>query len=421
MLHHSLLKCVMCGAQFKDDGLINEHGCPSLLRAQYERGRFRPGPESEGLFRFSQWMPIGRVLSGSTASVSYHSEGLAHELGLNNLVITFSGYWEEKSARMDTCTFKECEAYAVLARFPSDSGKTLVVASAGNTARAFIKVASENGIPLVVVIPKENLASLWVHKKADYVRVVATGDGSDYSDAIALAGNLCKYPGFVSEGGAKNVARRDGMGTVMLSAALLIGDAPDFYFQAVGSGTGAIAAWEANARLLESGFTRKIASLQLSQNAPFLPMYDAWKAGSRCLPQMDERVAKEQISEISGKVLSNRTPPYAICGGVYDALEATSGDMWAVTNAEIAAAQALFLKLEGRDICAEAGVAVASVIQAATAGRIKGRDVVMLNITGGGFDAAKARSSQVEPDAIVPLEDLSDRSEIEELAHQLIG
>jgi cysteate synthase len=293
------------------------------------------------------------------------------------------------------------------------------VASAGNTARALIKVASENGIPLIVVIPKENHASLWVRKKADCVRVVATGDGSDYSDAIALAGKLCELPGFVSEGGAKNVARRDGMGTVMLSAALLIGDAPDFYFQAVGSGTGAIAAWEANTRLFESGFASKMASLQLSQNAPFLPMYEAWKAGSRRFPQMDERVAKEQISEISAKVLSNRTPPYSICGGVYDALKATSGDMWAVTNKEIAAAQALFLNWEGRDICPEAGAAVASVIQAAAAGRIKGSDVVMLNITGGGFDAAKAGSCQVEPDAIVPLEDLSDRRKIEELARRL--
>jgi len=32
-----------------------------------------------------------------------------------------------------------------------------------------------------------------------------------------------------------------------------IGRIPDFYFQAIGSGTGAIAAWEANLRFLADG------------------------------------------------------------------------------------------------------------------------------------------------------------------------
>jgi len=50
-----------------------------------------------------------------------------------------------------------------------------------------------------------------------------------------------------------NVARRDGMGTVMLEAAVTIGRAPDHYFQAVGSGTGGIAAWEASLRLKQDG------------------------------------------------------------------------------------------------------------------------------------------------------------------------
>lgn len=63
------------------------------------------------------------------------------------------------------------------------------------------------------------------------------GTGNDYTDAINLAGRIAKLPGMVSEGGARNVARRDGMGTMMLDAAVTIGKMPDHYFQAVGSGT----------------------------------------------------------------------------------------------------------------------------------------------------------------------------------------
>ena len=72
------------------------------------------------------------------------------------------------------------------------------------------------------------------------------------------------------------------MGTTVLSAATTIGEIPDYYFQAVGSGTGAIAAWEANMRLNEDGrFGNKTMKLVVSQNAPFVPMFDAWRGDSR--------------------------------------------------------------------------------------------------------------------------------------------
>jgi cysteate synthase len=62
----------------------------------------------------------------------------------------------------------------------------------------------------------------------------------DYYDAINVA-HITGKPDFVPEGGAKNVARRDGAGTVMLDATLTMKHLPDHYFQAVGSGTGGIA------------------------------------------------------------------------------------------------------------------------------------------------------------------------------------
>lgn len=95
--------------------------------------------------------------------------------------------------------------------------------------------------------------------------------------------------------GPKNVARRDGMGTTVLSAVEKIGRIPDYYFQAVGSGTGAIAAWEANKRFVADGrFGSHLMKLMVSQNAPFSLMYDAWKAGSRALLPLDENVARNK-------------------------------------------------------------------------------------------------------------------------------
>ena len=338
------------------------------------------------------------MLEGSCAPVTYKSEGLANKLGLSNLYITFSGWWPEKGATMQTCSFKETEAYSVCARLPKDNDKILVVASAGNTARAFAKVCSENNIPIVIAIPYDNLNALWFKEPLnDCVKIICSPANTDYFDAIALAAKLNSSSKFIEEGGAKNVARRDGMGTTILSAAEHIGRIPDNYFQAIGSGTGTIAAYEANLRLIEDGrFGNHLMKLIPSQNLPFVPMYDAWKADSRALLIADEDKAREDALKITAKVLSNRKPPYGIVGGLYDCLKATNGDIEVVTNEELDNACKLFEEIEGSDIHPAAGVAVCSLIKAVESGKVSKDEVIMLNITGGGEKRFKNEHKCIE-------------------------
>ena len=195
----------------------------------------------------------------------------------------------------------------------------------------------------------------------------------------------------MAEGGAKNIARRDGMACTVLSAVTTIGRIPDYYFQAVGSGTGAIAAWEANQRLIEDGrFGTNLMHLMVSQNAPFVPMYDAWQADSRKMLPYDADKARRDAEIIDAKVLSNRQPPYSIAGGLYDALKATDGAIFVATNAMARKARKLFKELEGVDIYSAAGVATASLINAVNAGKIDRKATVMLNITGGGEELFQA-------------------------------
>ena len=193
--------------------------------------------------------------------------------------------------------------------------------------------------------------------------------------------------GFFPEGGAANVARRDGMGLTVLDAAVTLGRIPDHYFQAVGSGTGGISAWEANLRLLEDGrFGTNRMRLHLAQNAPFNPMVDAWQTGNRSLPVLDEATAKAQINQVDAIVLTNRQPAYGLTGGMYEALVATQGQMYAVPNSEVAKARSLFLELEAIDIGAAAGVATAALIRAVEQGKVGKQDCILLNITNGGFE-----------------------------------
>ena len=381
---------------------------PALLRTVYEKRQIEVGVEGLGLYRYADWLPIRRTLEGSSAPVTYRSTGLANELGLDNLFIVFSGYWPERGAGMRSGTFKECEAFSVCARIPAGHDEILVVASAGNTARAFARVCSANGISLAVVVPERNLPSIWCDGACDpCVRLIAAGGDSDYFDAIQLSSIVAKLDGFMPEGGAKNVARRDGMGTTVLSAVTTIGSIPDYYFQAVGSGTGAVAAWEANLRLIQDGrFGTNTMKLMVSQNAPFLLIHESWKAGSRRLVPLDADLARAQAGEMYATVLSNRHPPYGIIGGLYDALVATGGDTIAVDNGEAYEAEELFARTEGIDTTPAASVAVASLVKTVRRGTIDRRASILLNVTGGGVAGIRRDFglSLIEPAAVIPRE-----------------
>lgn len=388
------LQSLASGRIFDDAGWMlddPESELPCLIRAIYHKKQIDLKPE-HGFYQFADWLPVTSFLQGSSPPITYKSEGLARHLGLKNLYITFSGYWPERGANMRTCSFKETEAYAVGGRLLADSEKVLVVASAGNTARAFARVCSDNNIPLLLTVPEDNIDVLWFDEPIrDCVKLVASRKGSDYFDAIHLSGLAGTIDGFVLEGGAKNVARRDGMGTTVLSAANFIGQIPDYYFQAVGSGTGAIAAWEANLRLLEDGrFGKAKMKLMVSQNEPFIPLCHAWNKRSRNLDIFDDQLARDQVSEIDAKVLSNRRPPYGIIGGLYDALHDTDGEVLTVSNQKGREAALLFLQLEGNDLHPAAAIATASLMAAVSDGKVEKDAIVMLNITGGGEEKFKA-------------------------------
>jgi len=379
------IQCTACGRLYPDTG-SNE--CPgrhaALQRTVYSAQRLHCA-DLPGMMRFFDWLPVHSRPPVTAGPVTYRSVALARELGFSNLYITFNGFWPEKGAVTRTCSFKELEAVPTLQRASEKKSGILVVASAGNTGRAFAQVAAEMNTPVVVVIPKRSLPRIWTTIQTDKVLLI-TVEG-DYSDAIHRSAAIAHLPHLTAEGGAKNCARRDGMGTVMLDAATTIGRIPDYYVQAVGSGTGAIAAWEAARRLIRDGrYGSHLPRMILSQNLPFVPMAHAWKAARREINAMTDMAdAAQAISQVYADVLTNRNPPYSITGGVFDCLTETGGGIVPVCNDEAQQAQQLFEECEGIDLDPAAAVTVASLITAAHDGLIDPYRDVMLNITGGGY------------------------------------
>ena len=418
---HYSLRCPVCGKTHDDapTGFLlscPEIHAPALLRAQYANPRFEIRADLPGMFRFAEWLPVRRILPDAPGPAVIHSEQIGRCLGLERLFFVLSGYWPERGAFMTTGSFKELEAPPVCARIPDGERRSLVVSSAGNTARAFLRVCSLREIPAVIVVPEAGLPFLWLDQpKPDCVKLVALTGDADYFDAIRLGNLLASSDGCFPEGGAANVARRDGMGTVLLAFAETVGQMPDHYFQAVGSGTGGIAVWDMRRRLAQDGrFGAGEMRLHLSQNAPFTPMTDAWLQRSRDLLPTEETAQRRQIEAARAHVLSNRRPPYAIVGGVFDALTESRGSMYAVTNAEAERAGAMFLRDEGCDLDPAAEVALASLFQAVEMGGVQKNDLILLNLTGGGYARIKRDMPclPVAPDLVVTPDDLNHSPKI---------
>ncbi len=416
------MRCSVCRATYADDGsrlaCDRPHG-PSILVTEYRARRLAPDPRAGGLFRYHCWLPCADQLAGAGASVTFRSEALARRLGINHLWIAFNGWWPERGAHLETATFKELEAWTVLARLGRRNGDVLVVASAGNTAAAFAKAAAVVGRPCLLIVPESGLEALDLAGcRGPCVKVVVLDRPADYADAIELAGRVAECDGFMAEGGTLNVGRRDGLGTVLLGAVEAIGRLPDVYVQAVGSGAGAIAVDEAAGRLVADGrFGPTPPRLVLSQNEPFAPMATAWARGRRqlgpCPPDVRDRIAR-----MAAPVLSNRCPMYSMPGGVYDAVAASGGTVSSVTNDQISAAQRLFLETEGVDIVPAGAVALASLVAAAGAGAVASDALVLLNITGGGRERRRReiRAVASPPSLRLGAEEMADAGVVDRVA-----
>jgi cysteate synthase len=253
---------------------------------------------------------------------------------------------------------------------------------------------------------------MWYLDSSSAVPTLAVGDG-DYSDSIDVARRIAATLGFPFEGGVKNIAKRDGLGVVLLEAVSFMQRLPDHYFQAVGSGTGAIGVWEMAERFLRDGrFGSRLPMLHLAQNLPFAPMVHAWHRKSRDLLADDLR--PELIGEITTRVLSTRYPAYSVKGGVYDALTAAGGEMYGIRNEEVYEAMEVFEAKEGIDIVPAAGVAVAALINAIGEKKVGKDDTILLNITGGGETRLEKEKMIYDVEPLVVSKKITEK-EIEEL------
>jgi cysteate synthase len=318
---------------------------------------------------------------------------------MSNLWVTFHGYWPEKGAMCPTGSFKDMEAVPTIQRLHDHGCTGLICASAGNTARGFTHFCGLADIPLIVVVGKDHGHRIWTKKghPTASVKVVVVEDG-DYYDAKTVAKGIAKeLTGWQMEGSVHNVARRDGIGSLILDAAFTIGAMPVHYFQGIGGGPGPIGVHEMAERLIESGqFDGPAPRQHLSQNVEHCPIHNAWQAKRDHL--IDEDFPPHDV-EVYSDYLMNKGPAYHQVGGVHDILKASNGQTYIVEKETAVAAKNLFESIEGIDIMTPGAVALASLQQALASGEIDPDECTVLNISGGGVERLKSEfeTAPVEP------------------------
>jgi cysteate synthase len=376
---HVELVCCKCGARYADRRIACEVCPDSLLRSEYSTRTLSREPRGD-VFEFGCWLPGRAAVRASAAPRILDGGRYGRRLGLTQLSLAFNGYWPERGACNPTGTFKDLEAAPTVAYLRDHGIETVVLASAGNTARAFAYACCDNAFGCWIVVPESMCHRLWLPRRPhDGLKTIAVR-GADYGEAIRLSEVIAARCGIPAEGGVRNVARRDGIGTILLAYAVTCGRLPDAYVQAVGSGAGAIAIYEAAVRLRADGrFGEWMPRFTLVQNASFAPIHDAWSAeGGAAMASAD----RHDSEGVFANVLANSRPPYSMTGGVRDVLEATNGCTCAVGRREALEAQARFEAAEGVAIDEPSACACAGLEMAVRAGRVRREDHVLLNITG---------------------------------------
>ena len=395
MLNYTL-KCLKTDDEFNDDYTLH-YNDGALIQAEYKK-EFQP-IDSKGVWRYFDWLPTEEISSQVAGTVTYHAKELGEHFGFSNLWIAFHGYWPEKGGLCPTGSFKDMEAVPTIQRMKDHSCNGMICASAGNTARAFTHFCAEDNFPLIVIVADIHAHRIWVQKgmEMNSVKVVVVKDGT-YQDAKDVAKELSKsLEGWQLEGGAHNIARRDGIGSLILDSYEKIGRLPDHYFQAVGGGPGPIGVYEMMQRLIDSGhYEGEVARIHLSQNPEHCPIHNAWQRKSRNFNSED---FPEGNVEVYSDYLLSETPAYSVIGGVYDILEASNGQTYIVEKSDAKDAGNILETVEGIDVLSPAKVALASLIQAEASGDVSKDDCILLNVSGGGVERLKGEkeTAVVEP------------------------
>ncbi|MFI9385973.1 pyridoxal-phosphate dependent enzyme [Kutzneria sp. NPDC052558] len=285
--------------------------------------------------------------------------------------------WLKDETALPTGTTKD-RAAAVVYPYLVDNGiGGIVLSSTGNTSTSFAAFAEFYPQLEVHIFVGRDFAYRLRGLGSPNVTVhVVNGT---FVQAGTAGQKHAREHGLQWEAGFFNPARRDGLKTAFLEAALELGEAPGVYVQAISSAMGVVGAAKAAGELPLFGIEARRPKLLCVQQDSCAPMVTAWRGGRERIAPGDKVARPHGLAKA---IL--RGDPSGAYPLVRNLVRNCDGDFTSVANAEIRAARHLVFEHTGRSVCEASAVAVAGYLGWARSTR-PGPDTgpVVINLTGG--------------------------------------
>jgi threonine synthase len=359
-------RCGLCG------GLLEIHHRPPAITAEELIQRFTerrggpPGATSSGVWRFRE------IVLPSAEAVVSHPEGntpLLHRValdrwaGLDHLLLKHEGHNPTGSFKDRGMTVGVTQALRI--------GATAVAcASTGNTSASLAAYASQAGLPALVLVPLEGVASGKLAQALAYgaKTILVRGDFDDCQRLVEQASNELG----VYLMNSINPFRIEGQKTIVLELLQQLSwDPPDWIVLPAGNLGNTAAFGKALREAQEWGLISRrprLAAVQASGAAPFVRSFDEGFA-------QRHRVKAETVAT------AIRIGNPASYDRAVTAIQETDGVVLAVHDSELLEAKAA-IDASGVGCEPASAAAVAGVRQLITRGTIKPSDRVVAILTG---------------------------------------
>ena len=349
--------------------------CGGLIEVSYDLARARIGdPDQPTMARFRDVLPLR-----SSSSIFDGGEGRTRCLYARDLgrAIGLDALWVKVEADNPTRTVKDRQASVVLAALRELGVREFVNSSTGNAATSMARVMSRFPEMTMHTFVGDEFLDRVAHFDGPNVHLYWTPEES-FVGAGEAAVWFATESGLVRDDGFFFFARREGLKTVYLEAALEVRGEIEYYVQSVSSAIGVFAANRAARELRTMGVTRTLPKLVCVQESSCAPMATAFAQGHERIDTADIVRRPRGLAKAT-----HRGDPSRVYPIIRQMVLESGGTMVDAGEEAIVAVRALARETEGLEICAASALAIARTAALARSGRIERGAVVLLNLTGG--------------------------------------
>lgn len=403
------LQCVKCGRKYTAEEV--EYCCPqcgpegtldvlydySYIKTVFTRESLQECKEYS-LWRYMDILPVEKRPEALSIQVGwtplYKACRIEKDLGLQHVYIKDDG-------RNPTASFKDRASAIGVAKAIELGKKIMCAASTGNAASSLSGFAACAGIPSYIFVPAAAPAAK-VTQLLIYGAKVILVDGT-YDEAFEICLKAADEFGWYNRSCAINPYLVEGKKTVAFELMEQLNwEVPDWIVMSIGDGCCISGAWKGFVEMFHLGLIHKLPKLLGVQAAGSNPVNRAF------------RQDKDHFDYVKPETLADSISVGIPRNGLkaLRALKESHGDVVDVKDAEILEAMKQMARFSG--VFGEpAGVAgFAGLKKAASEGRIKPEEKVVLVVTGSGLKDIKSAMSTVE-------EPITIKPDIEELKNIL--